>query len=351
MKKWITLLLALAMMCSLAACGSADAPSSTGTKYKVGIVNYLDDASLNQIVGSIQAQLDTRGKELGVAFDYANYSDNAQGDAGVLNQIGQDLIADEVDLIIAVATPTAITLRSATEDTEIPLLFAAISDPVGTGIVEQMEAPGGRITGTSDKLNVGSMVDLMLANDPELSTVGLLYNTAQDSSTAAIAEAKTLFAAKGIQCIEKTGSNTDEVQLAAQALVSAGVDAVFTPTDNTIMAAEMSVSEILSEAGIPHFGGADSFALWGAFCGYGVKYDELGRKTADMAVEILVNGADPATMPVATFDNGNVSINTETCDALGYELQQVKERFSDMASDLVELQTQTEFDSASKPAN
>lgn len=349
MKKLTALLLALAMAFSLAACGSGTSsnPSSDGKEYKVGVVNYLDDASLNQIVSNIQSQLDMRGEELGVTFNYKDYYDNAQGDAGALNQIGQNMIADEVDLIIAVATPTAVTMLSATEDTDIPVLFSAISDPVGTGIIDSMEAPGGRITGTSDKLNVSAMVDLMLANDPDMDTVGLLYNTAQDSSTTAIAEAKERFAAKGIQCIEKTGSNTDEVQLAAQALVAANVDAVFTPTDNTIMAAEMSVSEILAEAGIPHFGGADSFALWGAFCGYGVKYDELGRKTADMAVDILVNGADPATMPVATFDDGNVSINTETCDTLGYDLDAVKGAFSDLTSDVIELQTQTEFDSAS----
>ena len=349
MKKLTALLLALAMAFSLAACGSGTSsnPSSDGKEYKVGVVNYLDDASLNQIVSNIQSQLDVRGEELGVTFNYKDYYDNAQGDAGALNQIGQNMIADEVDLIIAVATPTAVTMLSATEDTDIPVLFAAISDPVGTGIIDSMDAPGGRITGTSDKLNVSAMVDLMLANDPDMDTVGLLYNTAQDSSTTAIAEAKELFAAKGIQCIEKTGSNTDEVQLAAQALVAADVDAVFTPTDNTIMAAEMSVSEILAEAGIPHFGGADSFALWGAFCGYGVKYDELGRKTADMAVDILVNGADPATMPVATFDDGNISINTETCDTLGYDLDEVKGAFSDLASDIIELQTLTEFDSAS----
>lgn len=349
MKKLTALLLALAMAFSFTACGSGTSsdPSADSTEYKVGVVNYLDDASLNQIVSNIQSQLDARGEELGVTFNYEDYYDNAQGDAGVLNQIGQNLIADDVDLIIAVATPTAVTLLSATEDTDIPVLFAAISDPVGTGIIDSMDAPGGRITGTSDKLNVSAMVELMIANDPDMDTVGFLYDTAQDSSTTAIAEAKELFSAKGIQYIEKTGANTDEVQLAAQALVAEDVDAVFTPTDNTIMAAEMSVSEILAEAGIPHFGGADSFALWGAFCGYGVKYDELGRKTADMAVEILVNGADPATMPVVTFDDGNVSINTDTCDTLGYELNEVKDTFSELASEIIELQTQTEFDSAS----
>lgn len=348
MKKLFTLLLALAMVLSLAACGGSNGgtstPSGDGTVYKVGIVNYVDDASLNQIINNLEAQLDAKGEELGVTFNYADYYDNAQADATVLNQIGENMIADDVDVIVAVATPTAQTMLSATEDTDIPIVFAAVSDPVGAGLVERMDAPGGRITGTSDGLDANALIKLMLATEPEMDYVGLLYNTAQDSSTAAIAQAKEILDGMGIKYVEKTGGNTDEVLLAAQALVAEGVDAVFTPTDNTVMAAQMSIYETFAEAGIPHFGGADSFALWGAFCGYGVNYAELGRKTADMVVDILVNGADPATTPVATFENGNVSVNTETCEALGYDLAAIKDAFDDIATEFIELTTQEEFD-------
>lgn len=346
MKKLFALLLTLAMVLSLAACGGGASSSqpNNSTVYKVGIVNYVDDASLNQIISNIQSQLDAKGKELGVTFNYADYYDNAQADTTVLNQIGENMVADDVDVIVAVATPTAMTMLSATEDTDIPIIFAAVSDPVGAGLVESMSAPGGRVTGTSDGLDANALINLMLATDPNMTKVGLLYDTAQDSSTAAIAQAKEILAAKGIAVVEKTGSNTDEVLLAAQALVAEQVDGVFTPTDNTIMAAQMSIYEVFTEAGIPHFGGADSFALWGAFCGYGVNYAELGKKTADIVVEVLVNGADPAATPVATFENGNVSVNTETCDALGYDLNTIKEAFSSIATEFIELTTQQEFD-------
>lgn len=347
MKKLTALLLALAMVLTLAACsgnGANSNPSNAETIYKVGIVNYVDDASLNQIISNLEQQLDAKGAALGVTFDYADYYDNAQADTTVLNQIGANMVADDVDVIVAVATPTAMTLLSATEDTDIPIVFAAVSDPVGAGLVESMDAPGGRVTGTSDALNTESLIQLMLLTKPDMDTVGLLYDAGQDSSTAAIAEAKAIFAEKGITVVEKTGSNTDEVLLAAQALAASGVDAVFTPTDNTIMAAQMSIYEVFTEAGIPHFGGADSFALWGAFCGFGVDYAELGKKTADIVVDVLVNGADPAATAVATFDNGKVSVNTETCEALGYDLQTIKESFSSIASEFIELTTQQEFD-------
>ena len=347
MKKLTALLLALAMMLTLVACGGSTASENGGgdkTVYKVGIVNYVDDASLNQIIHNLQQQLDARGEELGVTFNYADYYDNAQADTTVLNQIGANMVADQVDVIVAVATPTALTMLSATEDTDIPIIFAAVSDPVGAGLVESLDAPGGRVTGTSDALNTRSILELMLLTQPDMDTVGLLYDAGQDSSTAPIAEAKAIFAEKGITVVEKTGTNTDEVLLAAQALCAEGVDAVFTPTDNTVMAAQLSIYEVFSQAGIPHFGGADSFALWGAFCGFGVDYAELGRKTADMVADVLVNEADPATTPVATFDNGKVSVNTETCQALGYDLSSIKEAFSAIASDFIELTTQLEFD-------
>lgn len=367
MKKLISVLtLAAMIVCLFAGCGSSNTPAAStpasssnisaapsepapaapeATVYKVGIVNYVDDASLNQIINNLEAQLDAKGAELGVVFDYAPYYDNAQADSAVLNQIGADMVADEVDVIVAVATPTALTMMSATEDTDIPVIFAAVSDPVGASIVADMNAPGGKVTGTSDGLDAQALIKLMFAADPDTDKVGLLYDTAQDSSTAAIASAKAILDGMGIEYVEKTGSTTDEVLLAAQALVAEGVDAVFTPTDNTIMAAEMSIYEVFTEAGIGHYCGADSFALNGAFVGCGVDYALLGRATADIVVDVLANGADPATYPVVTFDNGLVSVNIETCAALGYDLDTIKAAFADLATGFTELTTQAEFDS------
>lgn len=324
--------------------GDAEAPAAEGTVYKVGLVNYVDDASLNQIVANIKEELDAKGAELGVTFDYSSYDYNAQADSGTLTQIGATLVADEVDVIVAVATPTASVMLSAVEDTDIPIIFSAVTDPVGAGLIDSMDAPGVNMTGTSDALDTDTVMNLMLAANPDLSMVGLLYDTAQDSSAAAIASAIAWCEANGIEYVEKTGSTTDDVSLAADSLIADGVEAVFTPTDNTIMTAELSIYEKFIDAGIPHYCGADSFALNGAFLGYGVDYANLGVMTADMVVDLLINGTDPSTTAVMTFDNGIASINTETCEALGYDLTEIEATFGPMCTQIVELQTAENFE-------
>ena len=132
--------------------------------------------------------------------------------------------------------------------------------------------------------------------------------------------------------------------LAADAIVADEMDAVFTPTDNTIMAAELSIYEKFAEAKIPHYTGADSFALNGAFLGYGVDYANLGRETADMIAAILLDGADPATLPVKTFDNGTATVNTETCEAIGFDLETIKTAFAPFCTQVVEIQTAEAFE-------
>ena len=213
-----------------------------------------------------------------------------------MEQIISDFQADNVDLMVGVATPVAMRMQSATEGTDTPVVFSAVSDPVGSGLVDSLEAPGANITGTSDYLDTSSIMKLIQAQNPDVKKIGLLYDVGQDSSTTAIQEAKDYLDEQGIEYVERTGTTTDEVQLAAEALIADGVDAVFTPTDNTIMTAELSIYEKFIEAGIPHYTGADSFALNGAFVGYGVDYANLGQKTADMIADILVDGAKPSDL-------------------------------------------------------
>lgn len=317
----------------------------TDKAYKVGIVQYVDDASLNQIVAAVQAELDKKTEETGIFFDYKNYTYNGQADATTMNQIAADLIASDVDLIIPVATPVAMVMQNATAENPrkdgslIPVVFSAVSDPAGAGLVASMDAPGSNITGTSDALNTEAVFDLMLAADPDIQTVGLLYDKSQDSSTAAIAAAKAYCEEKGINVVEKTGTNNGEISLAADALISSGAEAVFTPTDNNVMTAELAIYEKFIDARVPHYGGADSFALNGAFMGYGVNYVELGTATADMAVDILANGKAPASMAVQTMDNGIATVNTETAEAIGLDYSM----FADKCSNLVEIQTAEEF--------
>ena len=347
-KKIYSLALASAMMLSLCACGGTSDSTQKGASsdkdtYKVGIIQYVDDASLNQIEENIEKELDAKGKELGVTFDYADYTYNGQADATTLNQIVAELIDSEVDIIIPIATPTAQIVQSATEDNQIPVVFSAVSDPVGAKLVESMDEPGANITGTSDALNTDTIMELILAANPDTDYVGLLYSKSEDASTQAIADAKAFLDDKNIKYIEKTGTTVDEVSSAADALVAEGVDAVFTPTDNTIMTAELAIYEKFTEAKIPHFAGADSFALNGAFVGYGVDYANLGVETADMAADILTGKAKPATTAVKTFDNGLATINTETCEALGLDFDKIKEAFAENCTEVKEIVTSKEF--------
>ena len=323
---------------SSTAAASTSAAAEAGQTFKVGIVNYVDHASLNQIVESVESRLDELGKEKGVTFDYGDYYANAQADQTNLNQIGADLVADGVDVIVAVATPTAATMLAAVEDTEIPVVYSAVTDPAAAGFDTEPN-----ITGTSDALNTDAIMNLILAVNPDIDTIGLLYDLSQDSSTQAIADAKAFCDANGIQYIEKNGTTTAEVQMAAEALVAAGVKAVFTPTDNTIMTAELSIYETFTDAGVQHYTGADSFALNGAFVGYGVDYVQLGEATADMVAQLLCDGKTPADLPFQTFDNGIATINTETCEALGLDLNTVKEAFKPYCTEVVEVTTAENF--------
>ena len=314
------------------------AASEAGQTFKVGIVNYVDHASLNQIVESVESRLDEIGKEKGVTFDYADYYANAQADQSNLNQIGADLVADDVDVIVAVATPTAATMLAAVEDTDIPVVYSAVTDPVSAGF----DGEEG-ITGTSDALNTDAIMNLILAVNPDIKEIGLLYDLSQDSSKQAIEDAKAFCDEKGISYIEKNGTTTAEVQMAAEALIAAGVKAVFTPTDNTIMTAELSIYEEFIEAGVQHYAGADSFALNGGFVGYGVDYVQLGEATADMVVELLCDGKSTSELPYQTFDNGIATINTETCEALGLDLEIVKAAFEPYCTEIQEVTTSENF--------
>lgn len=320
---------------------STASEESSGASYTIGICNYVNDASLNQIVENINARLAEIESEQGITIN-VKY-DNCNADANVMNQIIANFAADNVDLMVGVATPVAMAMQSATEDSKTPVVFAAVSDPVGAGLVASLEEPGSNVTGSSDNLDTNSVMNLIFAQNPDAKKIGLLYDVGQDSSTAAIEHAKAYLDDKGVEYVERTATTAEEVALAAQALVSDGVDAVFTPTDNTIMKAELAIYETFADAGIPHYTGADSFALNGAFLGYGVDYANLGRETADMIASILTEGKDPATTQVITFDNGTATVNTEICEKLGLDFDTVSEAFAPYCTRVEEITTAESF--------
>ncbi len=322
MKKVISLILSLVMVSALfSGCASSRDSSSA---YKVAIVQQLDHSSLDEIRAAVVAQLNARAQEAGVTLSIDEA--NGQNDATVLNQIGAKVVSDQVDLIIPIATLAATTMVTAAEGTDIPIVYAAISDPASVGLTDIAN-----VTGTSDALNTPFILDMMLSVQPDVKTVGLLYSNSEVNSATPIAQAKEYLDSKGIAYIEKTGTTSGEILEAASSLVGR-VDAVFTPTDNAVMAAEAAVAEVLGKAGIPHYAGADSFVQSGAFATCGVNYTELGKKTADMAFDILLGGEIPQ---FHVMDGGIITVNTETAAAVGIDYAP----FSTMAGTVKEVVT------------
>ena len=347
MKKFVAVMTAAAMLTSLSACGasastassaaestasSAAADPTTGstadaTTYKVAIVQQLDHASLDEIRTAIEAELDAKAAEKGITIEYKDF--NGQNDATTLNQIGTQVVSDGYDAVIPIATLAAQCMATACESTKTPVIYAAISDPAAADLTDI-----DYVTGTSDALNTQSIMDMIFAVQPEAKTIGLLYSNSEANSTTPIAEAKAYLDAKGIAYVEKTGNTNDEIMTAANALVGQ-VDAVFTPTDNVVMAAAAAVSETLTNAGIPFYTGADSFVTAGAFATCGVNYTELGTYTADMALDILETGTVPE---YHVMDGGIITVNTETAAALNLDYS----AFNDLAGTVVEVETTAE---------
>ncbi len=306
MKKILSLILSVLMILSMTACGASSSPEDAG--YTVAIVQQMDHPSLDEIRTSVVARLEELAAEKGISLQIEEY--NGQNDQSALNQIGAQVVGDGCDLIIPIATLAALCMVTAAEGTETPIVYAAISDPASAGLTGLSN-----VTGTSDALNTPFILDMMLAVQPDVQTVGLLYSNSEVNSAAPIAEAKAYLEEKGIAYLEKTGNTTDEILSAAASLVDR-VDAVFTPTDNVVMAAETAVAEILTGAGIPHYTGADSFVEAGAFATCGVNYTDLGAKTAEMAFDILIGGQIPE---YHVMDGGIITVNGDTADAIGLD--------------------------------
>ena len=342
LKKLLSLTAAVALTLSLAACsgGTASSPSpsasapagsapAAGEGYKVAVVKQLDHASMDEIANAITGRLDEIAAEKGAEITYQVFS--GQNYQSTLTQIGSQIVADGYSAIVPIGTLAAQVMVVAAEDSKTPVIFAAVSDPAYndlTGI--------DYLTGTSDALNTEFILDMMLAQNPDTAKVGLLYSKSETNSATPIAEAKTYLDGKGIAYVEATANTNDEVIAAASSLIADGVDAVFTPTDNVVMAAELAIYEDLAAAGIPHYTGADSFVRNGAFATCGVNYTDLGAQTADLVEQALSAGMD-GLEDFYKVSGGIITVNTETAAALGADYSV----FADMG-DLVEVTTTAE---------
>ena len=322
---------------SVASSAAAGSAAASGDTYTIGICQLVQHAALD---AATQGFEDALTAEFGdnVKFDFQN----AQNDSATCATIANGFVSAGVDLIMANATPALQAAQAATNS--IPILGTSVTEyGVALGLTDFDGTVGGNVSGTSDLAPLDQQAEMITEWLPDVKKVGLLYDVGQDSSTKPIADAKAYLEAKGIEVIERTGTTVDEVTLAAKALVSDGVQAVFTPTDNTIMKSELSIYEIFADAKIPQYAGADSFALNGAFLGYGVDYAKLGVETANMIIDIMINGKDPATTPVLMFDNGTATINTEICAKLGYNFDEVSKLFAPKCTEVKSITTAESF--------
>ena len=326
MKKALAATLSLSLSLSLAACsgGSSSSGSAAGSDpvetgssaqtesgYTVTIIKQMDHASLDEIANAITARLEAITAETGVPINYEVTS--GQGDQTILRQLADQAIADGVDAIIPIATTAAQVAAVSAEETQTPVIFAAISYP------ETADLTGiDYVTGTSDALDTNLILDMMFAQNPDIDNVGLLYSLSEPNSEVPIAAAKAYLDEKGISYTEATANTNDEVIAAASSLIADGVDAIFTPTDNIIMAAELAIYEDFIDAGIPHYTGADSFVRNGAFATCGVNYTDLGAETADLAYEAMTQGMD-SLEDYYQVSGGIITVNSETAEDLGID--------------------------------
>lgn len=306
----VSLLLSVMLLVLAAGCSTGGDSGQTG-EIKIGIVQIVEHPSLNTIRESFVAELEEKGYRHGenVIIDYQN----AQNDQTNLKTICQKFSNSKYDMIVAIATPSA--QAAVGETKEIPVVFSACTDPVGSGLVDSLEKPGANVTGTSDAVSAEKIMELAQRITPGIQTIGALYSSSETNSIAVINNLKEYAQNNGLTVVDATVMNSSEVQQAA-ATLAGKVDAIFTPIDNTVASAMPVVSQVAKQAKIPVYVGADSLVKDGGLATYGVNYVKLGQETAHIAVQIL-EGQNPGDIPVKTMSDVEVYLNKTTADAIG----------------------------------
>jgi putative ABC transport system substrate-binding protein len=320
MKKILALILCGLIML-LAACSGGSKPTSSGVKnekvVKIGISQLVEHPSLDAAREGFIAALKDAGYVEGknLKIDYQN----AQGDVNTNMSIAQKLVGEKNDLILAIATSSAQAVVKSTKD--IPVLFTAITDPVGAGLVKSLDKPGGNVTGTSDthpeaiKKTIAAIKTFV----PGAKKVGIIYNSGEPNAVVNVKNAKIALKADGLEPVETSISTSSEVKQAAQSMVGR-VDALYIPKDNTVVSALESVIEVANSQKIPTFVGEGDSVKRGTFASYGLDYQDLGYSTGKMAVEIL-KGKKPSDIPVGFPENLQLYINKKAAQQEGITLK------------------------------
>lgn len=317
-KKYLAVLLSLTLVFALAACGSSDDggdANTNGEKLKIGIMQFGEFTALTNATNGFIDGLAEAGYVDGDNIEIHQLS--AAAEAANCPSIADTLINENSDLILAVATPSASAVKEKTST--IPVLFTAVTDPAGSGLIESNDAPGANLTGTSDMNPVAQQIALGKQLVPNAKKVAVMYCSSESNSKIQSDLAEAAIKEQGMESVVKTVSAIDEAKSAIESL-KGQVDFIYIPTDNTLADGMTTVSAAANECGIPTIVGESGMVGNGALATYGINYYELGKATAAMAVKILKGEAEPASMPVEYQTDENVlevAINTETAEKLG----------------------------------
>lgn len=293
----------------LAACGSDEATIDETETVKVGILQFMEHNSLSAAREGFEDELEKAG--ISVEFETMN----AQGDQSNLQSMSEQLSSNN-DLLLTIATPAAQAM--ATVEQEKPVLFTAVTDAEDAGLVASNEAPGGNVTGTSDMVPIDEQIALLLSIIPDAQTIGIVYNSSEPNSEIQANLAIEALEALGIQARVATVTTTNDVQQVVTSIATE-VDGLYIPTDNTLASTMATVGEVAREYQLPMVNGDAQQVEAGGLATYGISYEELGRQTALMALEIIQNGASPTEMAVQTSDKLELTVNKEMAEALGID--------------------------------
>lgn len=307
MKKKIYLVgIMILLVLNLVACSG----DTTSKKYIIGISQLVEHPSLDNARLGFEDGL----KEIGIDADIVYQ--NAQGDIPTSLSIAQKFVKDEVDLIYAIATPAAQSAKQVTND--IPVLFSAVTDPVSSEIVDSWEDIKGNVTGTSDMAPIESQLKIFKKIDPNIEKIGILYNTSESNSEIQIKEIEKLAPNEGLEIVTIGVSNVNEIPQALDSLLSK-VDALYALTDNMIASSAQLISSKLIEKEMISVSAEEGQVNGGLLISNGLSYYELGKQTARMAKDILINEKSISDMPVELADTTILTINEKTLNELGLD--------------------------------
>ena len=309
MKKILAVMLAVIMMLAFAGCGETQ--NEKNSVLKIGIIQYMSHPSLDNCYNGVISALESSGIQYTV--DYQIGSGNS-ADSDCTN-FAKNMVAANYDMIIAIATPAAKSAFAATDDTEIPVIFCAVSDPVAAGLVESMDAPGYLCTGTSDVLDLEAQVALIKAMQPEVKSIGILYTSSEDNSITNLKNFKAICDKEGIEVVATAVQGASDIPSAAEELASK-VDCINNFTDNNVV---NNLSVVLTAADkyeIPVYGSEEEQVINGCLASVSIDYVALGKVTGEMAVSVL-KGEDASTMAVKTITEATPVINSSVLKKLG----------------------------------